>query len=706
MKLWFFRLVSLVLIPLLFFGLLESALRCFGYGYSPRAILKYKLEDKTVYGHNYKFAWRFFPPTIARRFDGFAFDTTKAPETFRIFVLGSSAAAGVPAQAYNFGHLLEVMLDQLYPDAHVEVHTVAMAAINSHVILEIAKDCAEYQPDLFIVYMGNNEIVGPYGPGTVLAPISPSLSAIRANILLKSTRIGQLLAQVIQHMTPRSEMPQQWLGMEMFLDKQVRHNDPAVEIAYRHFERNLRDICQAGLDAGAAVIVSNVPSNLEDCPPFSSLHKMELTDSEKQAWQIIYQEGIAFESEGRFNKAIEKYLEAEKIDAEFAELQFRLGKCYRDAGDYQKAKEKYVNAREYDVLRFRADNRINEIIRAVAETEKKNKLYFADSISALEAECPHQIPGSELFYEHVHLKFKGNYILARSLLPHIQTLLPSAQQSTVPNAISEQEAAKLIAYTYYERVVYLSLVYQSFLQRPPFTNQLHHEQNATNIRQQIDEQLLALKKSGLMACLTQHQQAIQNRPDDWQMLFQYAAFLNSGMHNIKAEEVELKKVLKRCPYYPAYSNLGLNWHSQSRIKEAESVFNNLLKLNPYDAEPHVQLASICRQRGEYQKEIEHLLIALSLEPDGKIEVYTGLANAYLKTGKPEKAVEVLQKAIKVFPEDKTASLHAYLAFLFYNRNDYGNAQKEMCNAIKINPDIRNDPSFDSLLKALGIKPGK
>ena len=36
-----------------------------------------------------------------------------------------------------------------------------MTAIDSHVTVEIARDCTAHQPDLFIVYLGNNEVVGP-----------------------------------------------------------------------------------------------------------------------------------------------------------------------------------------------------------------------------------------------------------------------------------------------------------------------------------------------------------------------------------------------------------------------------------------------------------------------------------------------------------------------------------------------------------------
>lgn len=116
-----------------------------------------------------------------------------------------------------------------------------MAAINSHVVLEIAKDCARRRPDLFIVYLGNSEIVGPYGAGTVFTPLSSNLALIRLAIALKATRTGQLLTSLFEWAASRRNTPRVWGGMAMFLEKQVRADDSNLETVYRHFHRNLRD---------------------------------------------------------------------------------------------------------------------------------------------------------------------------------------------------------------------------------------------------------------------------------------------------------------------------------------------------------------------------------------------------------------------------------------------------------------------------------
>jgi hypothetical protein len=48
-----------------------------------------------------------------------------------------------------------------FPGWLVEVINTAMTAINSHVIREIAKDCVRLGADFWVVYAGNNEVVGP-----------------------------------------------------------------------------------------------------------------------------------------------------------------------------------------------------------------------------------------------------------------------------------------------------------------------------------------------------------------------------------------------------------------------------------------------------------------------------------------------------------------------------------------------------------------
>src|SRR5947207_4019721 len=241
---WIFRLGALVF-PFALLLLLEFLLRLFGYGYSPHFFLPAKVNGVDVFIENQKFSRRYFPPALARTPQPALFAARKPSNAFRIFVFGESAAMGDPEPAFGFSRILEVLLQDQYPAARFEVINVAVTAINSHVVRQIARDCASKQSDFWIIYMGNNEVVGPYGAGTVFGSQTPSLSFIRASIALKATRLGQLLDSLRQRFS-KSRIPATWEGMEMFLKQQVWQKDPRMTKVYSHFEANLDDILNIG----------------------------------------------------------------------------------------------------------------------------------------------------------------------------------------------------------------------------------------------------------------------------------------------------------------------------------------------------------------------------------------------------------------------------------------------------------------------------
>ncbi|MGH9329597.1 MAG: tetratricopeptide repeat protein, partial [Vicinamibacterales bacterium] len=262
-----FPLVA-VLLPLALVFALEAALRVAGVGQSS----SFFLRDGDRYLTNPRFGWRFFPVPLARTPLALSFPSHKPPETFRVFVFGESAAMGIPEPAFGFSRVLEVLLEQRDPRVDIEMINTAMTAINSHVVREIARECAGYEPDAFLVYMGNNEVVGPFGPGTVFTRGAPPLPLVRARVMAERTRIGQLAERAAGWIAPRPAQATQWRGMEMLTEEQIAADDPRLERTYGSFRRNLEAILDAAESAGVPAIVATVPTNLRDSPPFASLH--------------------------------------------------------------------------------------------------------------------------------------------------------------------------------------------------------------------------------------------------------------------------------------------------------------------------------------------------------------------------------------------------------------------------------------------------
>ena len=215
--------------------------------------------------------------------------------------------------------------------------------------------------------------------------------------------------------------PQEWRGLRMFLDQQVPADAPALIRMYNNFQGNLRDIVAAARDSGAPVLISTVGVNLKDSAPFASLHRAALTPKELEAWEGKFREGKALEEAGKPGEALDRYLSAAAIDDRYAELQFRLGRVYSALANFTEAKRCFALARDLDALRFRADGRINEIIRSVAGAAGPG-VEFVDGEGVLAEGSPHGIPGRELFYEHVHMNPHGNYLLARALFPRVVAL--------------------------------------------------------------------------------------------------------------------------------------------------------------------------------------------------------------------------------------------------------------------------------------------
>ena len=108
-KLWFFRF-TLVLLQFLLLGLVEFALRLGGYGYEPQFFKRLKIGREDFFVQNEDFSFRFFPKEIVRNPGPLRFPVHKSPGTFRIFVLGESAAMGDPSQSFAPYRYLEMLL--------------------------------------------------------------------------------------------------------------------------------------------------------------------------------------------------------------------------------------------------------------------------------------------------------------------------------------------------------------------------------------------------------------------------------------------------------------------------------------------------------------------------------------------------------------------------------------------------------------------
>ncbi len=590
-------------------------MRVIGYGYPTSYFLQTKINGQDYWVPNDKFGYRFFPPALARTPAPQRMLVKKSPHSFRIFVFGESAAMGDPDPSYGAWRYLQTLLRERYPGTDFEVVCTAMTAINSHAILPIARECARRDGDLWIIYMGNNEMVGPLGAGSGVGYGALGTGLIRTGLAIKTTRIGQLLDGLMQRWVVHSSTPKTWGGLNMFENHQLPYNDPNRLRVYENFKKNLADILRAGQEAGVPIILSTVGTNLKDCAPFASLHAGGLSETQKTKWDGAYQRGTALEAAGDYPKALTQYADAAAIDPQYAELQFRLGTCHLALTNFAQAEREFELARDDDTLAFRADTRINQIIKEAADANAGKGVHFLEADRLLAQNSPGTIPGNELFYEHVHLNFDGNYLLGRAFAEQTARLLPKpflahGQSEWASSEICDQR----LAVSSWDR----SRVVQGILHRmsePLYTKQLTHDATVKLCEDKIGELTSLMNSESPDKTRRLYQQALTLAPTDNFLHQNFAQFLGAK-GDLAQATVEAQRVCELLPERPAqYYDIGNLLIIQGRIDEAAQFYSRALALQGDFAHALNGLGQICQFQHKTDEAMAYFRRALRANPD-------------------------------------------------------------------------------------------
>jgi tetratricopeptide (TPR) repeat protein len=675
---WFFRIIAL-LSPILLLVVVEVFLRISGYGYPTSFFLKQRINGREVLTDNWQFGWRFFSKDIARTPQPVVLSARKTPGTIRIFVFGESAAMGDPEPAFGLPRMLQAMLELKFPSNRFEVINVAMTAINSHVVREIAKDCAPLEGDVWIIYMGNNEVVGPFGGGTVFGRQAPSLLFIRGSLWLKRFRIVQWLGSLGER------GPREWEGMEMFLKQQVPRDDPRMKTVRAHFRQNLRDIIGRGQDSGARVILSTVAVNLKDCPPFGSSHSSALTRQEESDWQQSFDRGIAFGRQGDFAASYQvlSNLQRRFPTNTYAALYFRLARLELVLGDLDAAYVHFNVAREHDTLRFRADEQINLAIRNAAADARAT---FVDAAKAIAARGTNSIPGDESFYEHVHFNFEGNYFLARAFFDEVVAALPAAvTNQAVTGVPSLAECARRLAWTDWERLQVYEEV-RKRLQQPPFTAQIGHADRDKEWQRKIDELSASLTPASIQQTVDLYENALRMAPQDWILHENFAKVLEANADSLDTTHAAIQRwqeVARLLPHeMEAQHHLGNLLDTLGRSKDAVRYFRAALTRNPRSVEARNGLALALSNLGNKADAEREFNTALRIKPKFT-EARINLGQLFAEQGRTNEAIQQYELALK--SDTNSAAAHVNLGKLLNQRGDKSGAMAHYELALRINP---------------------
>jgi tetratricopeptide (TPR) repeat protein len=345
-----------------------------------------------------------------------SFATQKPANTFRVFCLGGSASAGWPHPAEEtYSAYLKSALELAYPHRKIEVLNVSAHAYAAYRVRLIQQEVLAFQPDLIVIYSGNNEFIEPRLYATrrrwydAVAALAQHSTAYR---LIRGSALG---SRLFPQNTLRADFRggvafEQWSKIEE-LPLVLRTDPGQLEKVAEHYEFSITSMVKAAKDKDIPVILLTVPTNLRDWRPNVSVVSVQ-GDREKQ-WGKAYLAGQAALLKSDTKLAVESLTRAAMLDPGHAATHYYLGRALEAAGRLDEAHTSYDRARNLDANPFRTISRFNEIIRRIGEAFDNATVVDMEAHFRA-ASYPHA-PGFDLFLDYVHPTKKGNLILAKNV---------------------------------------------------------------------------------------------------------------------------------------------------------------------------------------------------------------------------------------------------------------------------------------------------
>ena len=605
---WFF--VVLLLFPVFFFILLELSLRTFNYG---KDIPQWIDARRGKYIINPEVAFRYFnkveniPTTIED-----VFDQQKKKNAFRVFVLGGSSAAGFPYMPMgSFSRYIRKRLEITYPNTTIEVVNISLSAVNTYTILDLLPGVMEQKPDLILIYAGHNEYYGALGVGS-MESLGAFRSFVKLVLYLNKYKTVQLMRNTISGIfslfaSKNLQESPGTLMSHMAKDQYISFNSAKFKNGLDQFEGNMKEILELIKKSNVPAIIGEVVSNLKDQKPFISISFNDYPTADKV-----------------YDDANENLMNGNSEDADSL---FRL-------------------AKDLDALRFRAPEKINQIIWNLCG-EYNVTCVNIDSI--FNSVSPNGIVGKNLMTDHLHPNIKGYQMIGKAFYEAMEQMgyLPKNEIAQVPFSVQD------------------SLTILNFM----FTDL---DSTMGNCR------MLSLKNDWPFI------EKQQKKPA--KLLFTPRTFLDS---------IALEVMLNKISWADAHLNAGTEYLKRNDINGYLKHMDILLYQYPIVVEYYDQVSLILMQKQLYDIALKYLNARYNIEPNDYSTKWLG--NIALFKGDADKAVFYLTKSVEMNSTD--AQVFYNLAGAYYQKKLFDAALNTIDKCLRLDP---NYPQANNLKKQFAL----
>lgn len=436
-----FALVALLL-PFALLLVTEGVLRLLGFGGYPTA-LKVLGPDPARPGVTFHITDNEGPRTWFignRERPGTLTDAMiampKPAGAVRIVAVGESAMKGFPQPpGLASTEFLREMLRDAWPDRPVEVINLGVTAVASFPVSSILDEALEREPDLVIVYVGNNEFFGAYGVLS-LSRAGNTPSVMMAQRSVRSSALLQALSRLKPASAPREgeTLMETMMGGRTFTapDDPIRAR-AASNLGY--FVGRMADNAKA---KNVPIIVCTLPCNERDLAPLGDADQT-IGDASKRTIVATTLAGIGSKIEADPAGA---RAELEKLAAEHpahARVQWWLGRALEKLGEHDRAAKAFERSVDLDPMPWRPPSVNSDAARAAAEARGAIVCDLRAAFRASARSKGLAAPGWDLMDDHVHPTLLGQDLVARSIVE-------SMSRCPEPARVTPEQAARVASF--------------------------------------------------------------------------------------------------------------------------------------------------------------------------------------------------------------------------------------------------------------------
>jgi Tfp pilus assembly protein PilF len=366
-----------------------------------------------------------------------SFAMVKSPGVTRVFVLGGSAALGWPGpEGFSFAGYLRRALEKSAPGRYEIINAAAMS-YGSHRVRDLLHDVVKLDPDVVVLWSGNNEYIERNQLSTYArTPVMSGLQrALHHSDLYRGLRVALQAAapelfvrQAAGDITDLRSTPKVrrgMLGRSAESDRQILDN----------YRTNVQAMAELIAAEGATGIFCTVPVNLSGWAP-ANTPPVFADQRQFERWQNLQQQVFALWDQRQFADAMPRLRQLLEIAPDYALAHYLSGLGHQQAGQLQEARKAFERARDLDPRPLRALSTFAPVVRSIGASRGTR---LVDLEEAFVVKSGANLSGAELFIDYVHPNERGAKLAATRVLEALLLTTGATESGDAVSRLIDQD---------------------------------------------------------------------------------------------------------------------------------------------------------------------------------------------------------------------------------------------------------------------------